>query len=188
MLFTQFLVPTVPVGRSIAKRCTGESAVDDELRFQRFYHDAFGFVHRKARRMLASPDEANDVAQEAFTRAWTRWPQVRACRSPLGWALVATTNICLDRLRHRKIVEAHRTQDVPIVNGTTDVTDELTLRRILALLRGEPRLTQLVVAHCLIDGMTQDEAALVLNIARKTVQRHLERFRLLASRSLERTA
>jgi RNA polymerase sigma-70 factor (ECF subfamily) len=56
-----------------------------------------------ARRMLASPDEAEDVAQETFSRVWThagRW-RPGAARFKT-WVHRVAMNLCYDRLRGRQ--------------------------------------------------------------------------------------
>jgi RNA polymerase sigma-70 factor (ECF subfamily) len=150
---------------------------DAEQQFQQLYQSSYGFVRNKAFRLLRDEDEARDVAQETFCRAWRRWREVRSCASPLGWLLVAATHLCIDRLRHRQVIRAehHRLQversDPSPGQGQPSTTS------VLEMLRREGRMTQLAVVHVLIDEMTQEEAASVLGVSRKTIQRHIERFR-----------
>jgi RNA polymerase sigma-70 factor (ECF subfamily) len=56
-----------------------------------------------ARRMLADPAEAEDVAQEVFLRTWRQAPRWRAGAARLDtWMHKVALNLCYDRLRRRR--------------------------------------------------------------------------------------
>jgi len=56
-----------------------------------------------ARRTLGDTTEAEDVAQEAFLRAWRRAPQWRPGAARFDtWLHMVTLNLCRDRLRRRR--------------------------------------------------------------------------------------
>jgi hypothetical protein len=51
---------------------------------------------------LVGPDEAEDIAVEAFARALERWNKVRSLPHLDAWLLRVTTNVALDRLRRTR--------------------------------------------------------------------------------------
>lgn len=56
-----------------------------------------------AMRMLRDRGEAEDVAQEAFVRAWRQAPQWQPGRARFDtWLHTVTLNLCRDRLRRRR--------------------------------------------------------------------------------------
>jgi RNA polymerase sigma-70 factor, ECF subfamily len=56
-----------------------------------------------ARRMLNDTSEAEDVAQEAFVRAWRQAPRWRPGAARFDtWLHTVTLNLCRDRLRRRR--------------------------------------------------------------------------------------
>lgn len=56
-----------------------------------------------ARRMLADPAEAEDVAQEVFLRTWRQAPRWRPGAARLDtWMHRVALNLCYDRLRRRR--------------------------------------------------------------------------------------
>ncbi|HYE43680.1 MAG TPA: RNA polymerase sigma factor [Caulobacteraceae bacterium] len=56
-----------------------------------------------ARRMLGDPVEAEDVAQEAFLRAWKQAPKWQPGAAKFDtWLHRVTLNLCYDRLRQRR--------------------------------------------------------------------------------------
>ncbi|MBC2668095.1 RNA polymerase sigma factor [Novosphingobium piscinae] len=64
--------------------------------------ERYGAVpHRIAARLLGSPVDAEDVAQEALLRLWRLADRVTEIRSLPGWLQSVATNLCLDRLRQR---------------------------------------------------------------------------------------
>jgi len=56
-----------------------------------------------SRRMLGDPVEAEDVAQEAFLRAWKQAPNWKPGAAKFDtWLHRVTLNLCYDRLRQRR--------------------------------------------------------------------------------------
>jgi RNA polymerase sigma-70 factor (ECF subfamily) len=52
---------------------------------------------------LVEPDLAKDAADEAFARAYERWPRVSAMESPTGWTYKVALNYGRRRLLRRRI-------------------------------------------------------------------------------------
>jgi len=59
-------------------------------------------VYNLALRTLGDPQEAEDVAQETFVRAWQALPGFRAQSLLSTWLYRITTNLCYNRLPHMK--------------------------------------------------------------------------------------
>jgi RNA polymerase sigma-70 factor (ECF subfamily) len=60
-------------------------------------------VYNLAYRMLGSASEAEDAAQEAFIRAYTRLHTYDPSRRFSSWLLAITSHYCIDVLRKRRI-------------------------------------------------------------------------------------
>jgi RNA polymerase sigma-70 factor (ECF subfamily) len=138
------------------------------------YRATYGFVSHKAKKLLGNDADAREVAQEVYLRAQESWSVLSIHESPIGWLLTTATRLAIDRLRRAKTRErsAHLLADER-KGGDLESAVEATMI-VEALLREESEMTQLIVCHVLLAGMTQDETALALSISRKTVQRHLE--------------
>jgi len=73
--------------------------------------DAFQFlvevyqarVYNVALRMLGNEQEAQDAAQDAFVQAFTRLSSYRTEWRFKTWLMAITSNLCVDRLRRRRI-------------------------------------------------------------------------------------
>jgi RNA polymerase sigma-70 factor (ECF subfamily) len=59
-------------------------------------------VFNLAYRMLGNADEAEQAAQEAFIRAWTRLESYDPAHKFSTWLLSITSNYCIDLLRKRR--------------------------------------------------------------------------------------
>lgn len=59
-------------------------------------------VFNLAYRMLGNADEAEQAAQEAFIRAWTRLDGYDPAHKFSTWLLSITSNYCIDQLRKRR--------------------------------------------------------------------------------------
>jgi RNA polymerase sigma-70 factor, ECF subfamily len=138
------------------------------------YRATYGFVSHKAKKLLGNDADAREVAQEVYLRAQESWSVVSIHESPIGWLLTTTTRISIDRLRRAKTRDrAAHLLAMERTGGDLESAVEAAMI-IEALFSEESEMTQLIVCHVLLEGMTQDEAALALSISRKTVQRHLD--------------
>jgi RNA polymerase sigma-70 factor (ECF subfamily) len=83
--------------RALVRRCQeGDGAAFAELYTQ--YHDR---LHRFCVRRLVDRDEADEVAQEAFLRAWRALPSFSGDLRFYPWLTVIAKNLCTDALRRR---------------------------------------------------------------------------------------
>lgn len=74
----------------------------DREAFERLVHAYDRGVLQVARNLLRSPDDAYDVYQEAFLRAYKNLRLFRLDASFSTWLYRIVTNLCLDHLRKRK--------------------------------------------------------------------------------------
>src|SRR3990172_256836 len=56
------------------------------------------FVYNLALRAVSDPHEAEDIAQEAFVRAWLALPNFRGQAQFRTWLYRIVTNLCYNRL------------------------------------------------------------------------------------------
>jgi len=66
----------------------------------RYERDVFNLAYR----MLNERGEAEDAAQEAFTRAYVNLERYDIARPFKTWLLSITSNHCIDRIRRRRLV------------------------------------------------------------------------------------
>jgi len=142
--------------------------------FPRLYADAY----RVAFRLLGERSEAEDVAQEACARAYSRWSSVHDYAEP--WCVRVAGNLALDVLRARtravrrqeRLVTAQTTSSGALRSGEVGADERLDLYAALAELPKRQR--EAVVLRYLGDQSEQDTAAL-LGLSVGSVKTHASR-------------
>lgn len=182
-----------------AKWATGDEAATDDApvalvaRARRGDAAAFGAlvrqhqdaIYRLAWRMVG-PDEAEDVAQGAFLRAWDALPNFAGDAAFGTWLYRIALNGCYDHLRRRT-----RLREVPLdettlaipaaldVAATVVAADEDAARRaaLVAALAALSPDDRALLALRVGEGWSYDRIAATLGVASKTVGTRLFRVR-----------
>ena len=169
-----------------------ESDADLVRRAQAGDAEAFGalvlahqqFVYNLAWRALADPHEAEDVAQEAFVRAWLALPNFRAQAQFRTWLYRIVTNLCYNRLpRLRRELTA--LGDTELIeqpdHSQTDPAAALESAErqahLAAALDRLPEGYRLLLLLRFQQGLAYDEIALVTSLPLGTVKTGLHRAR-----------
>jgi RNA polymerase sigma-70 factor, ECF subfamily len=71
--------------------------------FDDFYGAAARRIVRHAYALTGNLADAQDIAQEAFARAWQRWDLVRGYDSPEAWVRRVATNLATSRFRRDRV-------------------------------------------------------------------------------------
>jgi|SRR5215510_11232 len=142
--------------------------------FDEFYLTSASRLVRHGYALTDDMAEAQDIAQEAFARAWQRWAMVRNCDSPEAWVRRVATNLAASRWRRIRVARAavgHTTeQHAPEVS--TDTVALVTGLRTLP-----ERQRTVLVLHYMCD-MTIDQIAAELRCPTGTVKSWLSRGRI----------
>ena len=155
-------------------------------------------IYRLALRMLGDPDEADDVVQETYIRAWGRLEELRDPAAVLGWLSRVARNAARDRLRwwKRRKRESFDEAGAPLARlvamaDSAPLADEAlaaaqtgaAVARAVASLPDKHRVVLLLREA---DGMSYEEIAESLGVAVGTVESRLHRARAALARKLER--
>lgn len=108
---------------SLTNRLIADIKQGDEQAFAELVDLYKDKVYQVAYRMVGHVHEAQDIAQEAFLRAYTNLDKFDTTRKFSTWLFRITTNVSIDRLRKRK-PDMHL-QDA--VKGMEEVTYESQL-------------------------------------------------------------
>lgn len=120
--------------------------------------------------------DAQDLTQEAFARAWSRWSQVSVHPRPEAWVFTVVRRLAANRWRHLSVVRAWE-RDAPrttAVHSPAPSPDHVALLTELARLRRPER--EVLTLHHLLDlplAAVADLLAMPLN----TVKSHAARGR-----------
>lgn len=151
-------------------------------------------VFNVAYRMLGNPSEAEDVAQEAFVRAYTQLHTYKDSHRFSTWLLSIASHLSIDQLRRRRFL-ALPLENVPFLDWITDLSlgpeesalaveasDEM--QRVLSVLPAKYRAV-LVLRYW--HDLSYEEIADVLHLTPALVKARLHRARELVARTMKAT-
>lgn len=84
----------------------GSEAASAAAEFDPFYVRSSPGIVRQLVLLTGDLAEAEDVTQEAFERAWMRWPAVRDCESPEAWVRTVARRLAVSRWRRLRNASA----------------------------------------------------------------------------------
>jgi RNA polymerase sigma-70 factor (ECF subfamily) len=149
-------------------------------------------VYGIALRMLGSRAEAEDVAQEAFLRAYRSVAEFRGDAKLSTWLYAITSRLCLNRLgsaerrttRHGDaLLESVADEQADPTIAMEQRQRQTALRRAIAELSDDRRL---VVVLADLEGLSYEEIADALTLPVGTVRSRLHRARMELRERLEK--
>ena len=171
------------------------AAEDEQQRRARFERDALEFVdqlYSAAMRMTRNPQDAEDLVQEAYTKAYSSFHQYRPGTNLKAWLyrILTNTYINLYRKRQRQPLEA----DSPEVedwqmaraaehtssglrSAETEALDHLPDSEVKDALQAIPEEFRLAVYFADVEGFAYKEIAEILDVPIGTVMSRLHRGR-----------
>ncbi len=141
--------------------------------FDGFYQAHYGETVAMAYGYTADLAESQDIAQEAFSRAWQRWKVISHYEQPVSWVRRVATHLAHSRWRKLRVASLYlarqRHEDLPDLSP--DHVDMVTALRTLP-----PAQRKAVVLHYLVD-LPVAQIAEELGVADGTVKSWLHRGR-----------
>ena len=148
------------------------------------------FALRVAARLIRDPVVAEDIVQDAMVRAWRQASQFDARRAQFTtWLYRIIVNRCIDeRRRVRPEVREDPVDQVDPSAAADEVMDLAGRQTALAsALRGLPPRQRAALTLVYDEGMSGAEAAQVLGLSNKAVERLLARGRAYLRQRLQQT-
>lgn len=147
-------------------------------------------VYNLALRMVQNPDDAFDLSQEAFLKAWKNLPNLKADAAFSTWLFRLTSNECIDFLRRAKrqktvslTVESDDDEEVQLDMPDTApgpeeaairAEDQALLQKAMEVLPPDHRQ---ILTLRIVDDLDYRQISEVLGIAEGTVKSRLARAR-----------
>jgi RNA polymerase sigma-70 factor (ECF subfamily) len=137
------------------------------------YRKFFPVIRERCRRVLSSPEEAEDVAQETFIRLWQSGQSTRPPRDTAAWIHRTAVHLSIDRLRRRAsrpvVLDEGERQGL-----AAEPNEVLHHRAVLEMLarRVPPEVLEAGLLHR-VDGLTQLEVAHLMGCSERTFRRML---------------
>ncbi|HEY2687528.1 MAG TPA: sigma factor-like helix-turn-helix DNA-binding protein [Streptosporangiaceae bacterium] len=144
--------------------------------FAEFYRRTKDECLRTVLVSVGDRDTAQDLVDEAFTRACASWGTVSRHPAPAAWVVRTALNANISRWRRRRrevpVPDPGTVADLPTAGGTSD--SPVDPRIMAALLRLPGRQRQVVALRLFLD-LDTGRSAEVLGVAPSTVKAHLAR-------------
>ena len=123
-----------------------------------------------AARIVGNAEQAEDVATEAFTRAWARWWWLKSQPAPAGWLVRVSTNLALDHVRRGPPPAPRSATPGP------DVEETLVLRGALVAALGRlPERQRAAIALRYLADLPERDVAQAMGVSLGSVKTHLRR-------------
>jgi len=141
----------------------------------RAYHAALvGFIHS----MVPAPQQAEDLAQDTFVKAYVALPRVGMPDNPRAWLFRIATNVTIDHLRRqRRLAWTGLDRLAHVLRGADDAerADRADpIRRALAALSPGEQATLMLFAHA---GLKAPEVGEALGISPPAARKRRQRAR-----------
>jgi RNA polymerase sigma-70 factor, ECF subfamily len=169
----------------------------DRVRFEEKALELSDQVYRVARRLVSSREEAEDLMQETYARAFRSWKSFQPGTNLRAWLLRILTNLNIDR--GRRLQRAPETQpleegDYFLYNRLEEATkqnpdEERVIERLsqddaVAALSAVPHDFRDAIVLVDIGDFSYNDAAQILDIPVGTVMSRLHRGRRILKREL----
>lgn len=150
----------------------------DPEAFEEFYLGTRLRLLRQLALMTGDRQQAEDVLQEAYVRAWLRWPKVARLESPEGWVRTVAWRVAVSQHRHAVTgsdrVRRFFRRDDAVSDPALDRDRALDLAEAMSRLTPEHRRTLVLFEMC---GLTVAQVARETDVAEGTVKSRLARAR-----------
>jgi len=153
-------------------------------------------VRGLALRIAGAPEEADEIAQDAFVRAWQALPAFRGESKFSTWIHRITTRVALDRretVRRRAGREVGVEDEIlaalpgAVVAGAADGGDDrMTARARVALLAELSEAQRTAITLHYFEDLSVIEVAQAMNVPENTVKTHLARGRTVMREAYRR--
>ena len=174
----------------------------DRVRFEEEALALSDQVYRVARHLVGSREEAEDLMQETYARAFRSWRSFQPGTNLRAWLLRILTNLNIDRGRRQQRTPDQQPleeSDYFLYNrleaaadgGTSDeqrVVERLSQNDVVAALSEVPHDFRDVVVLVDIGDFTYADAAQILDIPIGTVMSRLHRGRRILKQAMAETA
>ena len=171
----------VPDAALIARAQAGDHVAFEQL-FNQYQSQIYNYIYR----LMGSSEDANDLTQDTFLKAYLALSRTSHDLRVGAWLYRIATNVCLDQLRHRKLIKWQAWESFVAVFHQTQVAKDSPERDCIS--RENAEEVQLILAKmhpkyrmCLIlreyHDLSYDEIADVLNTTRAAVKSLLFRAR-----------
>ncbi|MEM7017476.1 MAG: RNA polymerase sigma factor [Pseudomonadota bacterium] len=160
----------------------GRIQTEDHQAFTQLVDRHLKTIHGFAWRMLNNVTDAEDIAQETFLRVWRNAQQWQPKNAQvLTWIHRIAHNLCIDLQRRRKRITEDIDDHADTLSADINLTEELvkaqTAQRVSKALQTLPERQRGAIVLCYYQGLSNQEAASVLDISVQALESLMARGR-----------
>ena len=136
-------------------------------------------IWRVAFRMLKDRQEAEDVTQETFLRAWKMLPDWEDRAKFSTWACTVALNLCRDRIKKKRpvLMDELPEQTDTMLRQDQALQDKQASARIAGLVDTLPERQKEALTLCAFEGLGNIEAAEAMGVSVEALESLLARAR-----------
>ena len=136
-------------------------------------------IWRVAFRMLKDRQEAEDVTQETFLRAWKMLPDWEDRAKFSTWACTVALNLCRDRIKKKRpvLMDELPEQTDTMLRPDQALQDKQASARIAGLVDTLPERQKEALTLCAFEGLGNIEAAEAMGVSVEALESLLARAR-----------
>ncbi len=177
---------TPPTGHAPVATSGPDRAAERRTRFERMYRENAGRVYALCLRLAGEPALAEELAQEAFVRAWEKLDSFRGESRFATWMHRLTVNVVYNafRSRSRRPSRSEEPGTLELLDGGEDPSPtvlRIALDRAIGTL---PDRARMVFVLYDVEGYPQEEIAEMMGTTVGTVKSQLHRARKLLREEL----
>jgi len=156
------------------------SADTDQQQFERWYLASREALVGAAFLYVGKMDEALELTQETYARAWQHWDVVSSHANRDAWSRRVLYNLAVSRWRHLGLEHSRSRSDTQAYEAPD--ADHLDLARLVARLPGKQR--QAFILHVVLD-LSVDDVAAEMQAPAGTVRSWVHRARAALAAQIE---
>jgi RNA polymerase sigma-70 factor (ECF subfamily) len=188
----------MPEAETNARRIAEEAR--DRVRFEEEVLELADQVYRVARRLVPTREEADDLVQETYARAFRSWRSYTPGTNLRAWLMRILTNLNIDRGRReqrapdtRPLEEGdyflyNRLEETTASGDEEQIVERLSQDGVVRALSSVPHDFRDVIVLVDIGDFSYQEAAQILDIPIGTVMSRLHRGRRILKQELAEVA
>jgi RNA polymerase sigma factor (sigma-70 family) len=162
--------------KSLEKHLIQEAKNGDRKSIELLYKQFYGYAMSIALRYSNSREEACEIINDSFMKAFDKLEHYDSQNSFKGWLRRILINTSIDY--YRKNIKHTAVMDIEKADAETleaDVIDRLSAEDILGILRGLPEILRIIFNMYEIEGYSHNEISEQLGIPSSTSRTYLAR-------------
>lgn len=165
------------VNKQAEKEYIEKIALGDQQAFKELFVLSFPKVKHFITHLIKSESVAEDLAQDVFFKIWTGRESLPAIQYFGAYLYRMAKNAVINQVKSEMVEEKYIHNHLAAQHTQFSIEEDLYAQELELLVQlsvnNMPKQRKLVYEMSRIEGLTNDEIALTLNLSKKTIENHL---------------